>query len=157
MWSLYEAFDSSFNPVHEHSRWKREVLALTTVLSSNPCDYFGNDKRVLPPSHLSTDHCIHTHASPWEEWEWVRNTHGAGKDQTEKSLCSNAKALNNGWARMSTLLTSPGAILIKLSVDFTLKVCVGRKAWFCVHTNVFRFIKPWVCRNLFKNPSINPS
>lgn len=59
MWSLYKAFKSSFNPVHEHSRWKRGVLALRKALSCNPCDHFGNDKRVLPSSDLSTDHCIH--------------------------------------------------------------------------------------------------
>ncbi len=51
----------------------------------------------------------------------------------------------------------PGVSCIKLSVDFILKVYVGTKARFCVHTNVFRLIKACVRRNLRKNHFINPS
>lgn len=89
MWSLYEAFSSSFNPVREHSRWKREVLALRTALSSNLVIISVMIKELFLRAIFQLI-IVYTHASPWEQWEWVRNRHRAGKDQTEKSLCSNA-------------------------------------------------------------------
>ncbi len=57
----------------------------------------------------------------------------------------------------SQTLQTSGVSFIKLSIDFILEVYVLTKARFCIHVNVFRFIKPCVRQNLCKNPFINPS